>query len=157
MEKAFLLQHNYRFFWNPTQGAAITDDGWLRIGSGIKSIDPDNNEEVDQTAYYDDEGGSTSTVTGQQKTYPMDGDRDYNDPFQNFVFDIADTDLTKRNGEFYVINPKKKGLKGNSSLVNIKPPGGDANAKGECSFECHFNGMPEKIDSATEPVVDTAP
>lgn len=52
---------------------------------------------------------------------------------------------------------RKKGLKGNGSLVNIKPPGGDANAKGECSFECHFNGMPEKIDSATEPVVDTTP
>ncbi|KGL44483.1 capsid protein [Listeria sp. SHR_NRA_18] len=151
MEQAFLLQHNFRFWWNPNTGAKIADTGWLRMASGIESIDAENNEEVDQTPYYDLDGGVDSTVIGLQPTYTFEGHRQYNDPAQNFIFDDALLEIdTMRRGEFLIISPKKKGLKGPASLVNIKPPGGGANSKGEVSYEIHFSGKPEKLDEVTE-------
>ncbi|MBC1459073.1 phage tail tube protein [Listeria newyorkensis] len=151
MEQAFLLQHNFRFWWNPVTGAAISDPGWLRIASGISSIDTENNEEVDQTGYYDLNGGVDSTVIGFQLTYSFEGHRQYEDPAQNFIYNDAMLEIdTMRRGEMLIVAPDKKGLKGPASLVNVNAPGGDANAKGEISFDTHFSGKPEKIDEVTE-------
>lgn len=158
MEQAFLLQHNFRFWWNPTTGADISAPGWLRIASGISSIDTENNEEVDQTGYYDLNGGVDSTVIGFQLTYSFEGHRQYEDEAQNFIFNDAMLDIdTKRRGEFLIVSPDKKSLKGPASLVNLSAPGGDANAKGEISFEIHYSGKPEKSDDAEEPTPPVTP
>ena len=118
------------------------DENLKRLGAGLSSVDTEGNEEVDQTPYLDGEGFATSDVTGGQPTFSFEGHRLFSDDAQNFVFEKQYTYGMSRRCYFKVESPNGDEVAGEATIANIEGPGGDANAKGEVSFEVHFAGKP---------------
>lgn len=148
---AFTLNYTNLYLINTTPGEA--EKTWARIGAGINSVDWEGNEEVSQDAYYDGDGLSSSDVTGGQMVGTFEGHRKYGDPAQDY---IASTLLDYGDGrktDFRWIAPDGQILEGEVTIANVKPQGGDPNAKSDFGFELHFNGMPayEAGDAAEFP------
>lgn len=147
----FLIQAGYQMKFSEDQEAEVGTGDWLEIGSGISSMDPASNDEVDQTPYYDDGGYNSSDVTGGQETFAFSGHRDYDDPFQNRLYNkIKFTKGNGRKGALHIIFPDGAELHGRCTLAEIEGPGGDANTKGDISFEIHINGKPEVTEPTPE-------
>lgn len=154
-EAAYLLQHGYRFLINKKVGAKDSERTWLRLAAGIKSITPDNNEEVSEDYYYDGGGNAESGVTGMQKTYSFEGHRKYGDPAQDYIYDTLSHGVgPEREVEAMIIYPDGNAIKGKAIIVNIKDPGGDANSKGEIEFNLNFSGMPTKLEKMEPSAVE---
>lgn len=136
MSNEFYLNSNYKF--------EIGDDELTlkTLGAGLSSVDVQGNEEIDQTPYLDGEGFGTSDVTGGQPVYAFEGHRDYADDAQNYVFGKQFSYGNDRRCVFKVTAPNGEVVEGSATIANIEGPDGDANAKGEVSFEVHFNGKP---------------
>ncbi|MDN6288886.1 MAG: hypothetical protein L0J63_01200 [Tetragenococcus koreensis] len=144
----FLIQAGYKMEFSEEQDASKETGTWLAIGSGISSMEPAGNDEVDQTSYYDNGGMMSSDVIGGQEIFSFGGHRDYDDAFLNAVYNkIKHTRGTGRKGTLHIVYPDGAELLGNCTIANIEGPGGEGNAKGEISFEIHINGEP----AITEP------
>lgn len=116
---------------------------WARVAAGIKNVSPGTNEEVDQTAYLDAQVGfKESDVVGAQLVLTFTADRKYDDDAQNYIFSLLLELGPNRRTKFRQKEPDGGIFEGPVTIANITPPGGDAGAKGECSFEVHFNGKP---------------
>ncbi|MER2057243.1 MAG: capsid protein [Niallia sp.] len=113
-----------------------------RLAAGLSSVEFSNNEEVDQTAYLDGEGFSSSDVTGGQMILSFSGHRDYDDAAQNYIYSLLTEFGESRKTNFEWTTPNGDEFTGNITIANIEGPSGDANTKGEISFEIHFNGKP---------------
>lgn len=142
MDAAFLLQYNHVFEINSTPTAGVGAETYLRIAAGISNVTPSNNEEIDQTAYYDGGGNSESDVIGLQKTITFSGHRKYGDPAQDYIMGLASTLGPDRKTTFKWTFPDGMILEGPVTVANITEPGGEANNKGEIEFEIHFAGAP---------------
>lgn len=143
MDGAFLLQHGYKFDINKAVDALDTAEDWLRIAGGIKSVDPDNSEEIAQDYYYDGDGNAETDVIGMQKVYAFSGHRKYGNAAQDFIFNtLSHVVGPERRVAFRITYPDGTKLSGPATIANIKDPGGDANSKGEIEFEIHFAGLP---------------
>lgn len=128
---------------------------WARVGCGIATIEPDGNEEVDQTGYYDGDGGTTSDVTGGQMTISVTGHRVYGDPFQDYCSALSFSYGTARKTKMRVTNPDGEVITSDITIANIKAmaANGDANAKGDFECELHCDGAP----TVSAPVGDVLP
>lgn len=136
----FALQFRNRFSINTTPSEV--EETMSRLAAGITGVEPGNNEEVDQTAYLDGEGFASSDVTGGQLILSVSGHRNYNDAAQNFIYGkMFDFGGARKTG-FEWETPAGDLITGEVTIANIEGPSGDANAKGEISFEIHFNGKP---------------
>lgn len=136
----FELMYKHKFEINTTPG---TEPGTLvQIAKGVKNVAPAINENLDQTPYLDGNGFSTSEVIGAQLTLAFTADRDYDDAAQNFIFGKMIALGAARHATFTWTEPDGGKFTGDCTIANIAPPSGDAGAKGECSFEIHFNGQP---------------
>lgn len=146
---SFLLNHNYRFFIEvtPVIGGPVEK---LRIAKGIISVDPDNNEESDETYYYDGGGAAERDVIGFMLSYAFEGHRNYGDPAQDYIMDLATKTGPDRKVKFIVEEPGGTSLEGPATISDIGLPGGDANAKGDISFTISFDGSPVVV----EPPID---
>lgn len=116
---------------------------WERIGVGINNVDWEGNEEVSQDPDYAGDGMATSDVTGGQLVGTFEGWRDYSDAAQNFVASLLVDYGSGRKTRLRWTAPDGQVIVGKVTVVNVKPQGGDPNAKMDFSFEIHFNGMPE--------------
>lgn len=149
MDIAFSQSYMNNFMIN------ITPDGeeptWARLGAGISSAEPEGNEEIDQSTYYDGEGLASSDVTGGQMVITFSGNRCIGDPAQDFIAARKMDYGSARKTDMRWINPEGDVLEGKITLANIKIGGGDANAKETFEFEAHFNGRPAyKVGNKTE-------
>lgn len=140
MDIAFALNYTNLFMIDVTPSAASPT--WARIGAGITSFDPSNNEVIADDAYYDGEGMSFSDVTGGQIVHAFSGHRKYGDPAQDFIASIESSYGEARKTSYKWIAPDGTVLTGNCTIANIVSGGGDPNAKGTFSFEIRFNGRP---------------
>lgn len=122
---------------------------WAWVGPGISNMDPNGNEKIDQSEYYDGGGMAASDVTGGQLVLSVSGHRRYGDPFQDFVASLSYAYAEARKTRFRLTNPDGRVVTGKCTLANIKAfgPAGDANAKSDFSVEIHCNGIPD----VTEP------
>lgn len=147
---------NYTHLYEADITPTAATPTWARIGRGIQTIEPDGNEEVDQTPYYDGDGGTTSDVTGGQMILSITGHRCYGDPFQDYVASLAFLYGQARRTRVRVTNPDGEVITSEATIANIKGFGanGDANTKGDFEVEIHFDGSPT-IDQA--PTGDTLP
>lgn len=125
---------------------------YVRVGAGLVSATPGNNESVDEKGYLDGNGGKSSNVTAFQYKIPFSGDRIPGDAAQDWVlsklFAIGPNRLTN----FRSTNAGGTVISGPCTIANITPPGGDANSPSVFGFEVHLNGKPTKVD----PVAATA-
>ena len=140
---AFTLNYTNLYLINTTPGADVKT--WERVGAGINSVDWEGNEEVSQDAYYDGEGLSSSDVTGGQMVGTFEGHRKYGDPAQDFIASTMIDYGDGRKTDFRWVAPDGQILEGEVTIANVKPGGGDPNAKSDFKFEVHFNGMPSYV------------
>lgn len=139
-ETGLLLQSKHLFEIDTTPSATAT---YARVGAGLNNFEPSNNEEVAQDVYLDGDGFATSTVTGAQLIITFSGHRKIGDAAQDFIFSKLLELGSGRETNFRWTLPNGDKFEGPCTIANIEGPSGDANAKGEISFEIHFNGKPE--------------
>ena len=119
------------------------DPEWARLARGLNNFEPSMNDEIDQTHYLDGDGYATTTVMGGQLVLTFSGHRYFGDAAQDWIFSKATEIGNERETQFRWTMPDGGQYEGPCTIANITGPSGDANAKGEISFEIHFNGKPE--------------
>jgi hypothetical protein len=139
MSQGLLLQSQHLFEINVTPGGTPT---YERLAAGLNNFEPSMNEEVAQDTYLDGDGFASSTVTGAQLIITFSGHRKYGDPAQDFIFENMLELGASRETDFRWTLPDGTKIEGPCTIANIEGPSGDANTKGEISFEVHFNGKP---------------
>lgn len=141
-----MFAHNFQIDTDPGGTETL-----VPLKAGITNVEPANNEELDQTAYLDGDGYGTTDVIGAQTTLAFSGHRKYGDAAQDYIFgkqlDLGGGRRTK----FEWTEPDGGTFKGDITIANISGPSGDAGAKGEISFEIHFNGKPTYTPAPTTP------
>lgn len=142
---SFLL--NYGYLFEIRKLMAPPNSPMMRIAAGIKSTDPDNNEETEENAYYDGGGASERDVIGSMLSYGFEGHRKYGDEAQDYIFKLVNKLGPDRKVFFKVTEPNGDRWEGPATVSEIKLPGGDANAKGEISFTISFDGQPTFIEN----------
>jgi len=138
-EEGLVLQSSHKFEIDTTPGAVAT---YAVLGAGLNNFEPSPNEELSQDNYLDGEGFSETEVTGAQLVISFSGHRKIGDPAQDFIFSKLLSIGKGRKTNFRWTLPNDDKFEGPCTIANIEGPGGDANAKGEISFEIHFNGLP---------------
>jgi hypothetical protein len=119
-----------------------TEATLARLAVGITNVEPNNNEELSQDRYLDGSGYGETDVIGAQTVLAFTGHRNYEDAAQNYIFGKALELGSARRTEFTWTEPDGGKFTGSCTIANISGPSGAAGAKGEISFEIHFNGKP---------------
>jgi hypothetical protein len=136
----FELMNAHAFSINTVPG---TTPGTLAvIGKGITNVEPSNNEELSQDKYLDGGGFGETDVIGAQTVLSFSGHRFYGDPAQDFIMGLMLKLGEDRRTNFEWTEPDGGKFTGACTIANISGPSGAAGAKGEISFEIHFNGEP---------------
>jgi hypothetical protein len=130
---------------------------WARVGAGINKIEPDGNEDVDQSSYYDCDGGKDSQVTGGQMVISVTGHRCYGDPFQDWCASVQLSYGAARRTKMRMTNPDGEVVEANVTVANIKAFGanGEATDKGDFECELQFNGSPTIIEPTGDMLPET--
>jgi hypothetical protein len=125
------------------EGATRT---YARLGDGISSVTFNNNEEIDQAAYLDGNGGKSSEVTGFQFTAQFSGAEVPTDPAQAYIAKLQNSIGSKRHTTARITGASGRVKSGDVTIRDIVVGGGDANAKGAFSFQVDFNGKPTDVE-----------
>ena len=137
---AFNLMYEHTFEIQTGEDETTQEPIYSPLAKGITSAEPANNEELSQDRYFDGTGFGETDVIGAQLVITFSGHRDYDDEAQNYIFEqLLKLGESRRTG-FRWTEPNGGTFEGNCTIANISGPSGDAGAKGEISFEIHFNG-----------------
>jgi len=136
---SFELMNAHKFSINTTPGA--TPGTLAPIAKGITDVQPNNNEQLSQDNYMDGDGFGETDVIGAQPILTFTGHRFFGDPAQDYIFSKT-LDITSRRTNFEWTEPDGGKISGDCTIANISGPSGAAGAKGEISFEIHFNKKP---------------
>lgn len=132
------MNYGYKFDVKALGGAGTN----MPIAKGITGVDPDNNEETEDTYYFDGGGAAETDVTGYKLSYAFEGHRNYGDPAQDYIMGLATKTGPERKVDFTVTEPNGDKYQGTATVSDIKLPGGDANSKGEIEFTISYDGKP---------------
>lgn len=149
MDIAFALNYTnlYMIDIDPTGESPV----WARVGAGITTVSVEGNDVTTDDNYYDGDGMASTDVTGGQIVLSFSGHRKYGDPAQDFIDSIAAQYGQARHTNLKRIAPNGDVFEGDVTIANIQTAGGDANSKGDFSFDARFNGMPTITEgNATE-------
>lgn len=141
---AFNLMYEHQFEISTGTDETSGDPTYAALAAGINNVEPANNEELAQDVYLDSNGFNTTDVISAQLILTFTGHRDDEDEAQNYIFENMLNLGQSRRTEFRWTHPSGTTIEGNATIANISGPSGDAGAKGEISFEMHFNGKPER-------------
>lgn len=119
---------------------SVTEATWALMAGGISSITQNAADTVDNQAYYDGDGESSSDVTGLNDGFAFTGNRNVGDTAQDFI-----VSLKHKTGEGRKVNIRHTSPDGTVetaqyTLSNIVITGGAANAKETLSFTAGQNG-----------------
>ena len=140
MDIAFAL--NYTNIWMIDITPSASSRTWARLGAGITTVDPNNNEQVEEDEYYDSEGAVDPEVVSIRPVFSFSGDRKYGDPAQDYIASLMYAIGDQRKTSFKRVGPDGTIITGPCTIANIVAFGGDANAKGTLSFELRVKGAP---------------
>lgn len=115
---------------------------YVRLGDGISTITPSNNETVDTKSYLDDDGGMTDTITGFKNGYTFSGDRIIGNAAQDFIFDKIFSVGASRKTRLRVTMPNGAVKTGTVNIGIDSDGGGDASATAAIGFSLNFDGKP---------------
>jgi hypothetical protein len=135
----FPLMYEHQFSINTNPGGTST---MAPIAEGISNVEPANNEQLDQTRYISGQGFASTDVIGAQLTLIFTGHRKDGDAAQDYIFGTILTLGAGRRTDFEWTLPNGDMFSGPCTIANISPSSGDAGAKGEITFEIHFNEKP---------------
>lgn len=134
-----------------------TGQTFAPLAEGITNADPSNNEELDQTKYMSGGGFGSTDIIGAQLVITFTGHRFYGDEAQDYIFGKMLSIGGSRRTQFRWTEPDGGVIEGDCTIANIAGPSGDAGAKGEISFEMHFNGVPEYTPPEEDPPQEDPP
>ena len=126
---------------------------WKALSVGVKNIAPSLNESVDQASYYDGQGFAESHVVGAQYVLAVTLDRIKGDAAQDYILAKQFELGCSRTSQAWYSNFQGDVKSGIVTIANIVPPGGDAPAKGEWSFELHFKAKPVLTPATSAPAL----
>lgn len=115
---------------------------WARLGAGISSADPSNNDSIDQSNYLDGDGYGSSDVIGAQKTIAFSGHRAIGDAAQDYIESIQESLGEGRKSTYRLTDAAGNQVQKECTIANVDFGGGEAGAKQDISFEVHLNGKP---------------
>lgn len=138
----FELMNAHKFEIDTSDGG--TTPTWAVVAKGFNNAEPQTNEEIDQTKYFDGSGFGESDVIGAQLVLALSGHRYYGDEAQDYIFGKLLELGPKRRTKFRWTQPDGTVYEGPCTIANIEPGSGEAGAKAEVSCEIHFNGKPTK-------------
>jgi hypothetical protein len=138
----FELMNKHTFEINTTPEAGQGMETYAAIAQGITNVELNNNEELAQDRYLDGDGFGETDVIGAQTVLTFTGHRVYGDAAQDYIFGKLLELGPNRRTTFRWTEPNGGTFEGSCTIANITGPSGDAGAKGEISFEIHFNGKP---------------
>ena len=128
---------------NPT--VAPLADAFMWLAKGITESAPNNDEETDDSAYFDGDGTPTTNVISKKRGRTFEGEREIGDKAQDFIADLED----KLGEDLYVwykeITPDgKTQYEGVATVSGIEI--GDGEASEYESFKCDitWNSIPKK-------------
>lgn len=135
------------FYLQSEHKLELSGDGeeWMRVAGGIKGLEPEGNEEVDQSNYLD---GAETDVTGGQAVLKCTGHRLVGDKAQDWIFARQFQYGNSRRGfARWTLPGGKTQFTFPCTVANIKGASGEANQKGEIEFEIHANEelVPNKV------------
>lgn len=139
---SFELMNSHSFKIKTGVDSTTSTDIMSAIAKGISNVEPNNNEELSQDKYLDGNGFGETDVIGAQTILTFTGHRYYGDEAQDFIFGKILELGNSRRTNFEWTEPDGGKFAGDCTIANISGPSGDAGAKGEISFEIHFNGKP---------------
>lgn len=141
--KGFPLNFKNIYSINTTPGEE--EDTFAVVAKGVENVDPEFEDEVDDTVYYDGQGFGNDDVTGIKASLVFSGHRNYDDEAQNYVAGMAFEVGEGRKTTFKWEQANGTTVTGPVTVSEIKVTGGDANEKSEFSFSVTFNGKPEVV------------
>lgn len=150
--KGFTLQTAHKFEIDTTPEAGQGKETWSPLAAGLSSVEPSPNDETAQDKYLDGDGYGETDVIAAQLILTFSGHRKYGDVAQDFIFSKTLELGKKRRTNFRWTEPDGGKFEGSVTIANISLPSGDAGAKGEISFEIHFNGKPKYTPAGTKPI-----
>lgn len=118
-------------------------DEFAPVAAGIENADPEFEDEVDDTTYYDGEGFGSDDVTGVKAKLTFSGHRKVGDAAQDYIAGLAFEVGEGRKTEFKWEQTNGVMVEGPVTVSDIKVTGGDANEKSEFEFSVTFAGKPE--------------
>lgn len=122
-----------------------TADAWKWLADGVTTAEVENDEETDDTAYYNGDGTPETVVKSVKYGYSFEGDYIKEDAAQKIIADMRFLTGDQRKVWFKVIDPDgKTQYSGVATVSEIKIGGGEA-AEYE-SFGCtiSWNAAPKQ-------------
>lgn len=132
MDIGYAMNYTNLYLVDTTPDASTRS--WARLGQGILSVEPDNEDETAEDYYYDGEGVAETDVTGVKLGYKFSGNRRYGNAAQDYICGVAHEAGGARKTNLRHIAPNGRIVDGSITLTDIVDGGGDANNKG--AFEC---------------------
>lgn len=117
---------------------------YLWIAKGLKASSPENNEETDDSAYFDGDGTKEEIVISKTRGRSFEGHRDYSDAAQNFVAEREDAIGDELLIWYKEVSPDgKKQKEGLARLSEIEIGDGEASELETIKFKIVWIRKPE--------------
>lgn len=120
---------------------------YLWLAKGLKTSSPENDEETDDSAYFDGDGTKEEMVISKRRGRTFEGHRDYSDKAQNFVAEKEDEvgdDLVVWYKE--VSSDGKTQKEGLARLSEIEIGDGEASELETIKFKVVWTRKPKKSE-----------
>lgn len=153
MDLGYAMNYTNLYLVDTTPDAETRN--WARLGQGILSAEPDNEDETAEDYYYDGEGASETDVTGVKLGYKFSGNRRYGNVAQDYICGLLAWTGGARKTRLRHIAPNGRIIEGAITVTDIVDGGGDANSKGAFEFVGRFSGLPS-VDPPNSTVMPTA-
>lgn len=142
---------------NYTHLHLIKDDKgqWLYLGQGISTVEWENEDTTDDTAYYNSGGAQPEDVTGVKVGATVSGHRYYGDPAQDYVASLVTKIGDARVTDLRRIAPDGSMLEGPITVKDIVDGGGEANEKGTFEFGFTYREMPKYVGPQSTDMPET--
>lgn len=127
----------------------------LYLGQGISEIAPDNEDETDDTGYYNSGGAKPEDIIGTKIGSTVTGHRYYGDAAQDYVASLETKIGAARVSRIVRIMPDGSKIDGPVTIKDIVPTGGEALAKGTFEFAYVYREMPSFTPPQTTNMPDS--
>lgn len=145
--KNALRKHYIGPYKEATPDTPPTATEYLWLAKGLKTSSPENDEETDDSAYFDGDGTKEEMVISKRRGRTFEGHRDYSDKAQNFVAEKEDEvgdDLVVWYKE--VSSDGKTQKEGLARLSEIEIGDGEASELETIKFKVVWTRKPKKSE-----------
>ena|SRR5690625_1098502 len=131
--------------------APIPEDGlepdYMRVSKWIHTVDPSNDEETDDTAYYDGDGTPETDVTSTKLSWAFEGYYLDSDPAHKYIRSIESKSGEARKCMYKQVRQNGDVLEAPATITQPITTGGEASAYETISFTVSWDREPELTEN----------